>query len=313
MKKYKALALAAACLCGSAAAQTGVTLYGKVDLGVGKVIGKDVTEVKESQAGNSRFGLRGVEDLGGGLSAFFGLEHRFRADSGEQVSTIYWHGFATVGLSSRSLGSITLGRQYIPSFWLVQNQVDPFNGLTVANLRDGSMLLNNTAKVRVSDSVRYDYSAAGFNFAASIADTTQPGASAGPERPRSIAANYASGPLFIGIGYEDPAQAEDHIWSAGARYKISSLTLSAGLSKGRTPAGVDAKGWMVAATHPLGNGLLKGGYARGELGSATTMSKIGVGYDYNLSKRTKLYTNLARDGKVAAHRWGFDVGVEHNF
>jgi len=60
-------------LAGPALAQSSVTIYGIVDLGVGKNIGTKDKAVQESGAGVSRLGFKGVEDLGGGMAALFQL------------------------------------------------------------------------------------------------------------------------------------------------------------------------------------------------------------------------------------------------
>ncbi len=78
-----ALALAAclsATLTAPAAAQQ-VTLYGRLDLSIAqRADAADNIELRNGSG--SRFGVRGSEDLGGGLRAVFGLEHRFDADTG---------------------------------------------------------------------------------------------------------------------------------------------------------------------------------------------------------------------------------------
>src|SRR5258706_8078069 len=118
------LGLVAAC---SVNAQ-GVTVYGLLDAGV---------EVNKSGAPNegrkvllntgnqsaTRLGFRGVEDLGGGLSALFNIEMGFALDTGtvitygEQAGT-FWGRRAVVGLQG-SWGELLLGRDYVPGFWTV--------------------------------------------------------------------------------------------------------------------------------------------------------------------------------------------------
>jgi len=86
MKKSLIAFAALATIAGTASAQSSVTLYGRVDLSVGKYAG---TEAKTMTNGSgSRFGVRGVEDLGGGLSAFFNIENRYDADTGAQQGAV---------------------------------------------------------------------------------------------------------------------------------------------------------------------------------------------------------------------------------
>ncbi len=83
-KSLLALAVLGA-FAGVASAQSSVTLYGRVDLSAGK--GAGVEQNSLANGSGSRFGVRGVEDLGGGLQALFNIEHRFNADTGAQTAS----------------------------------------------------------------------------------------------------------------------------------------------------------------------------------------------------------------------------------
>jgi predicted porin len=328
--KSSHIAMAALAACsGAALAQSSVTISGFIDQGVGKSIGTRDKAVQESAVGNSRIAFRGVEDLGGGFSALFGFEHRLRPDLGtEGVTGRFWSGYSTVGLRSR-VGTVTLGRQYTAAYSLVQGQIDPFGNVTVANLRDIGMrpgaavlgLANTPAgvatvsKVRVNDSIRYDHSAAGFNVAASIAEATQEGGT-GPDRPWSVAANYSAGPLFIAAGYENPQFDNDHQWNLGVKYTLGPATLIAGGAYGRTANDLKLTGALVGLNYRIGGGDLKVGYGRSEIGEgpgAVERERLGVGYHYALSRRTKLYADVAHERKIAADRTGYDLGLIVSF
>ncbi|WP_382324125.1 porin [Hydrogenophaga sp. UC242_50] len=115
MKKH-AIALAALGLVsGYASAQSSVTLYGVVDVALERVKGAtSVTRVTSGQQQGSRWGLRGTEDLGGGLKATFLLESGFNADVGTlgQGGRLFGRqGY--VGLGG-NWGTVRLGRQYTP-------------------------------------------------------------------------------------------------------------------------------------------------------------------------------------------------------
>jgi len=233
------------------------------------------------------------------------------------------------------MGTVTLGRQYTPAFQLVQNQVDPFVGATVANLRDVGMRpgtfyqvagspngVATVSRVRVSDSMRYDFSAKGFNFAASFGEASQEnGSASGPDRPWSMAANYDVRPLFVGIGYENPQGGSDYQWNLAARYITGPATLNAGYSGGRTEPtatrrSLDLRGWLVAVNYGLGNGEIKAGYATSRIGSGATgveRKRIGIGYHHNLSKRTRLYMDVGHEREVSANKTGYDLGILHFF
>ncbi|TDM08539.1 MAG: hypothetical protein C4K60_03635 [Ideonella sp. MAG2] len=306
-KSIVALAVLGA-FAGAASAQSSVTIYGKLNVELGKTIGSADKALLDTAG--SRLGFRGVEDLGGGLNATFGIEHRFTPSSGA-ANANFWNGYSTVGLQG-GFGWLRLGRDYTPAFLMIQNQIDPFGGDTVANLRDVGMRVagSNITTVRNKNMVEYHLSASGFNLGAQIAEALPNG---GPKRPYSLAANYAAGPLFVGAGVENPAGTNDNLWSIGARYNFGAATLSAGFSKGTTQADADAKGYLVGLAVPIGAGELKAGLAQAKVGSVTTSSKFGVGYHYNLSKRTKVFGDFARDSKAATEKTGYDVGIQHNF
>lgn len=326
MKKTVLVLATLGTLAGAASAQSSLTIYGKIDVGVGKPPGTRDKQVFDAGGTNtSRIGFRGVEDLGGGYAALFSLEHRFRPDTGMDTTISpalpggrFWQGHSTVGLRT-PFGTVNLGRQYTPSFSYVQNQIDPWASETVAALRGiGMLAAPGIAASRFADSVRYDFSARGINFGAAIAEANNADAP-GPDRPWSVAANYSSGPIFVAAGYEDPAGEIDKLWNIGARYRIGPAQLVAGYSRGRTEADVKTVGWLVGATVTAGPGDIKVGYGQttvdpaGAAPSDKTARKVGVGYHYSLSKRTKLYADVAHDREAITSKTGYDLGIQHNF
>ena len=86
MKKSLIVLAALGAFAGVASAQSSVTLYGRVDLSVNKPVGSANKGI--SNGSGSRFGARGVEDLGGGMSAFFNIEHRFDADPARATTEV---------------------------------------------------------------------------------------------------------------------------------------------------------------------------------------------------------------------------------
>ena len=104
----------------TAHAQSSVTLYGIIDAGVTYVTnaatptGHDhLFKYGDGVAQGSRWGLRGTEDLGGGLKALFVLESGFSSGDGTlQQGGAEFGRQAFVGLAKNDVGSVTLGRQY---------------------------------------------------------------------------------------------------------------------------------------------------------------------------------------------------------
>lgn len=316
-KSLLALAVLGA-FAGAASAQSSVTLYGKVDLGVAKTTNSADKQVRD--AAGSRVGIKGVEDLGGGMKALFGFEHRFNPDTGKDAtndssngsapgnaSNVFWNGYSTVGLGG-AFGTVNLGRQYTSSFSLVQNAFDPFGGDTVAGLRDSSLRIA-PARLRIANSIRYDGKFGGVSVAADIAERAT-----GTDRPYTLAAQYAAGPVLAAISYENPEGGSDKLLNAGVAYTFGPAKLALAGSTGKNAANASVKGYLIGATVNVGPaGRVLVGYAQNKVGSAVADKKASVGYRHDLSKRTFLYTDFTRVNKLATEKTGYDFGVQHNF
>jgi len=114
--KKSLLALAALGAFASAAhAQSSVTLYGIIDAGltyVNNVQGNSLWAMQSGILQGSRWGLKGSEDLGGGLKTVFQLENGYNVFSGKLgQGGLDFGRQAYVGLSSTSFGTVTVGRQ----------------------------------------------------------------------------------------------------------------------------------------------------------------------------------------------------------
>jgi len=230
--KKTLVALAALAVVSAASAQSTVTLYGVVDMGVAQL--KDslggalggATYVKngvqQGTMSNSRIGFKGTEDLGGGLKANFVAELGFAPDETNGYQLLA-NRLSTVGLSG-NFGAVTIGRQYTPYF-VVQNAVDLLGNLNAtpgyvvnAHMADGG---------RVSNSVQYaSPSFGGFSGIVQVgagsgsvtaATTTAPASPATTASTSTEALNgsttagknfglagiYAAGPLVAAVAYND--------------------------------------------------------------------------------------------------------------
>ncbi|TKC92202.1 porin [Trinickia terrae] len=164
-----ALAMSALSCSGLAHAQSSVTIYGIVDAGVEYVnhasADGGLTRFVSGAKNTSRWGLRGVEDLGGGLKAVFQLESGFNVGDGRFDDDAIFGRRATVGLSSR-FGQLTLGRMYTTTY----DYLLPFDPMGYA--QNYSWATSSTATggrkdgmfTRSSNAVRYDGEFGGFKF-----------------------------------------------------------------------------------------------------------------------------------------------------
>ena len=118
MKKSLLAVAVAAALPTIAFAQTNVTMYGIADAGIGVQDrggnAKSVVVVSSGLQSTSRFGIRGTEDLGGGLSAVFNFEAGMRVDDGTSGGLNFTRR-SVVGFQG-GFGTVMLGRDYTPGF-----------------------------------------------------------------------------------------------------------------------------------------------------------------------------------------------------
>lgn len=121
--KPLAFALLAACTPTPAWAQppsSSITIFGRADMGLVRLDdgAHTTTRADSGRYTESRWGIRGVEDLGGGLAAILYLESGVSIDTGQlnQGGRLFGRG-AYIGLLSSSWGQLSAGRQYVPLFW----------------------------------------------------------------------------------------------------------------------------------------------------------------------------------------------------
>ena len=315
--KKSLLALAAlTAFAGAASAQSSVTLYGRVDLSVAKNLGDNKKEMQNGSG--SRFGVRGVEDLGGGLKALFNIEHRFNADTGADSSggVRQWNGRSLVGLQG-GFGQVVFGREYSTAFLGSQLVADPWGWDTIVARLNPAITGGAIAKVRYDSSATYRISASGFSFAAQIAEATDTLYKV-KNKPVNFALGYASGPIAVGMGYERTGEeaAETAKWmTIHGSYNLGMVKLGALYGTGDTAAGSEHRSYLLTAVAPMGAGELRASYGRLENKTANVDAAKGfaLGYHYNMSKRTTLYVDVARNTALNAEKSGYDVGIKHNF
>ncbi|WP_321916304.1 MULTISPECIES: porin [unclassified Paraburkholderia] len=226
MQKHILAAAIALAFTTAAHAQSSVTLYGLIDVGVlyaNNAGGHSQYQMSSGNIQGSRWGLRGNEDLGGGLKALFVLENGFNVATGKLGQGGDEFGRqAYVGLSSANLGTITLGRQYdsITDFTYMfeaANVWSPYFGAHPGDLDN----LNGTN--RVNNAIKYkSLSYGGFTFGGLYSlggvagDFTR-------NQIWSLGANYTRGPLVLGVSY---LNARDPNYSYFGNNSTSSTTAS---------------------------------------------------------------------------------------
>ena len=330
MKNANRLLIAALALVGTSAAlaQSSVTLYGRVNTTVER---QKVGSVSNTGLFNnsSRFGFKGVEDLGGGLKAGFQLESGFNSDTGagsgwtHPTSGMSFARQSEVNLSG-GFGMIRLGNFIPESYYATADYVsmhnhdtgsssdafyqDPvwFGGLSTKN-KVGYRTPTLLGGLTVDASVSLHEKATGVN-----------------KNGYDLAANYNLGALHLGAGYSQVD--DDKQLGLRALYTFGQFTVGGYYQRNDED---------VAGTR--NNYRLSGMYALGasefhvNVGRAAKWSNIAdsaatqwtLGYNYNLSKRTKAYAYYTKvDNKNGASYMSgaagddfssFALGVRHNF
>jgi predicted porin len=261
MKKSLLAVAVAAALPAVAQAQSSVTLYGILDASVewsndsansaindatGVVTAADSTlRLSGGGAANqsgSRFGVRGVEDLGGGLKAVFTIEHRLDVSDGgtsgglvNANSTRFWNGQAWVGLEG-GWGRLTAGRQYTPIFWALLPA--DFTGYGWYNNWAGisGQVVGGASPqgpIRLDNSLSYRSPTFGGLTVYAVYAFGEQTTGIGDGDVWGIAAGWQLGGLYVGAGYHsiDVAQgvnSADSVLAGTISYKMASWGVSLG-------------------------------------------------------------------------------------
>lgn len=334
MKKTLLAAALLAGFAGIAQAETSVTLYGIIDTGIGynklKADGYDHSRIGmiNGVKNGSRWGLRGNEDLGGGLRAVFQLESGFDSSTGSSAQGGRLFGRqATVGLASNSWGQLDFGRQTnISSKYF--GSIDPFGaGFAQANI---GMALSAANTVRYDNMVLYQTPSfggfqmgVGYSFARDGSGNFE---TADNVRALTAGVRYANGPLNIALTFDQLKQvhALDEAPTAYIRgvasssdFEVVKLALAFARTEdgwfgGQGPGVADssafnlpsyqfadgfrANSYMAGLTAPIGGATsLFGSWQmidpKNDLltGGDETNNIFSVGATYDLSKRTNLY------------------------
>lgn len=322
-KSLLALAVLGA-FAGAASAQSSVTLYGLLDVSLtsDKTDNGDSTKNMTSGALNgSRWGLRGVEDLGGGLAATFTLESGYNADTGVGSADGLFNRTSLIGLQG-GFGAVTLGRSLTlnddvrGAFVMERTRFDPSDKVWAEG--------GNDYVGRFSNRIRYlSPSFGGFQAGAEVA---------GENAYKSYAfkAGYAAGPLAAWLSYQRdndtaaPHDAKKYL-TLLANYTFGMVTLSGMYGRetnDTTVADDNAKEYALGAKFQLTPAAdVRIAYARSKVdGAALSAKGWGLESQYKLSARTKLFAGYRSNKDDAKDAAGdvlkdttFGVGIQHRF
>ncbi|MDP2029394.1 MAG: porin [Thiobacillus sp.] len=348
-KSLIALAVASAVSAPAFAATANVDIYGRMAFSVDYVdtnnlIG-DGADVVTGRDNVSRFGIKGTEDLGNGLAAIWQVEMALNANSAAGATSLR---NTFIGLSSKSLGTVMLGRHDTP-YKLATGSLDIF----ADTAGDYNTIIGTTASGTIYDNRATQMVAymsptwTGFSFGAAYVEAKNVEAGAGDNQQAvSAMAKYVNGPIFASLAYEtfsgaavaagtgsfgggSTHTADTEAYKAGLGVKLGALQLGAVyemIDSSAVRSADERDAYYMNAMYSIGAVDLKAAYGMAKdgesTGASTEFDYYVVGADYNLSKRTKLfglYTSLANGngttlsqsttGYTAAPTGGQDVEI----
>lgn len=313
MKKSLIAAAVVAALPAFAQAQTNVTMYGIADISVNMVDRGDNSRsalyVDSGGMSTSRWGVRGSEDLGGGLKAVFQFEAGVGVDTGAHDASFFQR-TAQVGLQG-GFGTIKLGRGYTPAFrtygtWDAMSY-GLFGNLLSATAGAGQ------AQTRFSNAIMYDSpSFGGLQVLAAYTNahsSDERGVADVSANDRDItqgfdiALQYKGGPLNAGAFYQqtNAANGTDALstdrYGIGAGYQFGSFKLVGGYSQSSAdlPGGGDfeVEVFSIGGIMKIGTGSLHAQFISIDPdGNDNDGQVFGVAYVHPMSKRTSLYAHI---------------------
>lgn len=305
MKKIL-LATALLTLAGLASAQATVELYGKMRMYEENYRAGTGSNVNQVTSDYSRIGIRGSEDLGGGLKANFTVETGINLDA--PSATTLGDRQSTVGLSNRA-GSIDLGRakhsigRALDNFDAFGNAL--FSSIYSVHANQGSRL-SNAAFISVTpiNGVTVNYHQ-GASENATVRDV------------QAGSIDYAAGKFAATVArYDNKISSTSTL--LGARYTLVTGTTLYGTMSDDKVVGVASKGKTIGVAQPLSTNLTAlVSYGKKDDQSATNndVKATNVGANYALSKRTTVLARYIKEDAsvVASNIHRVALGVEHNF
>jgi predicted porin len=305
-----ALTLAAA---APAFAQSSVVLYGRMNLSLESQELNDADKrINEVVDNASRLGLRITEDLGGGLKAGVIIEHGFDASTGTQASSSFWGRQSEINLSG-PWGMVRLGNFTSEAYYATADYISMHNhdtGTSADRLYADGNFFNQANKVAYRTPEM-----GGFWAEVAVLEAV------GGERGYDAAANYNAGPLHLGAGYSKRGDANQ--FAVRAAYDFGDLTLGTYVQRDENVflEGKRTSG-RVAAMYTMGASELHLNFGYADDYDSLDQSnayQATIAYNYNLSKRTKVYaffTKLGPDDVLKVYGGNFNsfaLGVRHNF
>ena len=294
-----ATAIALLATAGAASAQSSVNIYGRFNV-TGERQDTNGTKIYRLVNNASRIGFKGTEDLGGGLKAGFVLEHGFNVDTGTASQSAFWARQSEVNLSG-GFGTLRAGNFTSEAYYATSDYIGMHNHETGTS-SDAlyAYIGRNTNKIayRTPEFIK------GLTAEAAVSANENQAAGI---RTWDFALNFGRGPCHLGIGYEKAGSANQY--AVSALYEAGPLIFGAMVQRDKNGYGSNfgtrtnfrgSVAYIVGSSEFHVNVGKAGDYSKVANSSALQYT---LGYNYNLSKRTKLYTYYTKidDNKAAIY------------
>ena len=351
MKKTLLAAAILSSVSAGAFAQTNVTVYGNLDLGVAFVSGAKAsthtpttaipafnggneTKLRDGIQAGSRLGFRGTEDLGGGLAGLFVLEAGILADTGasDQGGLLFGRQ-AYVGLKSNA-GTLTLGRQ-IPVHYLALKAIDPMDDGFAGPM---GLLIPTNGK-RVNNAIKYATPTVNGLSGDLFYALGEVAGNSDASRTLGASGTYAAGKLMLKLAYHSlnnaTASDDSNNTMFGGTYNFGAVKAHAAYNVNKGTGTLDNADLLLGVSVPMGQHkfMLSTIMKDDKTVADRDATLVSLAYTYALSKRTGLYASYAdmnndngatyRTSSATAPISGqsgaaggtreFNVGVRHQF
>ena len=326
-KKIIALAVAGL-VSGAAFAQSNVTVYGSLDVNYtySKADKAKFSGMDSGGLNGNRVGFKGEEALGNGLKTIFTYEYGTALNEDGGLASVRQ---AFVGLAGR-FGSVTLGRQYAPSgSYLGATNANDITSVNPTNLMLGAKFntLETGSGSRWNNSISYNSpNWSGLDMRAIYAFGNQVRDSAGDATTDGskfgIGARYANGPLYLTamyptvldndgttpLGVKQNTQG-DKAWAIGGNYDFTVVKVFANYIREKNDQ-TDIKQtlWSLGLGVPVSAaGTIKAEYMQYKYDNSSSdkAKGFGIGYEHDLSKRTRLYGYVSRINNDDGVAWSY--------
>ncbi|WP_050460943.1 porin [Herbaspirillum autotrophicum] len=328
-KKLIMLIVVPALLPASVMAQTSlgssnVIFYGKLDLALdltrfSSVPGRAGQSIPYLSNDISYWGLTGTEDLGDGTRAYFKLESGFSMDTGASSGgSKLFDREAYVGYGA-GWGALQLGSQFSPALFL-QARSDAYarhgngGGFTLTQQTPGNVR-GFAGAGTLDNAIQYvsprgkDFS---FRFLHALSERATSPKDLGQYDSASL--EYAKGPLFAGIAYEDQTLAglnpnttrSNRTLTAGLTYDFTVFKLFSYLMKNKLDGEKDVNAYQAGINYPIGVDTVRATYTTRRLEDTAggRASTYALGFYHPLSIRTTLYASYAHLNNGSATNLG---------